>query len=438
MVITGALMAFGLLAVSTTSCHIDEVQQLFAQRTTNALRIEALLSDCVSANSTDYRVPLLRGVLARDRGDLRAAAALLLASHDLAPTEATPMLELAITDEWLGALAAADQLYAQVLTLDPASRPAILGRARVARARYRLTDAAAYYQRLLNVNANDVDALAGMAWVMLAENRFDESRALFGRVLVLAPGNTDATTGLADVAQGWRDRYDLGSGYTNAPSGIAWSGIAAASFKTSAFDTLELGAVHNSNEISTPDFLYQRTLATDDFHVGYIHQVPAQYSWSVGYDERLYHSLSDQHWLQVGGSAYVTPRVQTFATYRQSFGAPEWNDYLATAGVIVPISRTWDVQTTGYIGTYRPEISPGTFAPLRSADAVGLDLQNQVPGRAFFTAGVSYSDSGVVNFDLHARAIIPISPGAAIAASWEHGTGVHLSQALLGVQFFEQ
>lgn len=435
MLINSALLAFGLLAVSTPSCHIEDVQQLFAHRMTAAVQIESLLADC-TANSTDYRVPLFRGILARDRGDLRTAAALLRQSHDLAPSESVPMLELALTEEWLGSFAAADDLYVQVLAVDPQSRPAILGRARVARARYRLADAGALYQRLLNVNPNDVDAIAGMAWVMLADNRFDESRALFRRVLVLAPVNADATAGLADVAVGWRDRFDLAGGYTNAPAGIAWSGIAAASLKTSAVDTLELGAVHNSNEIPTPDFLYQRSLASDDFHAGYVRQLPAMYSWSVDYDERVYRSLSDQHWLQVGGSAYVAPRVQVFATYRDSFGATEWNDYLATAGVILPISRTWDVQTTGYVGNYRPEISLGTFAPLRSANAVGLDLQHQIPGRAFFTAGTSYSNSGVANFDLHARAIVPISPGAAIAASWEHGTGVHLTQALLGVQFF--
>src|SRR5260370_22899211 len=132
-------------------CDIDEAQRFFGQQPGPVETVERLLADCQKAGSTDYRVYMFLGVMARDAGERERAIEFLKKAHDMAPEAQNPALELAFTLEAKHAREAG-RLYDEILKRDPSSRPAMLGLARVARSQNRLDEAHALYQRLLEVN----------------------------------------------------------------------------------------------------------------------------------------------------------------------------------------------------------------------------------------------------------------------------------------------
>src|SRR5258708_11773298 len=110
---------------------------------------------------------MFRGVMARDAGDTDRAVELLQKAHQTAPGEPNPALELAFTLERQHGRAAAE-IYEEILSKDPSSRPALLGLARVARGQYRLDQARGIYVQLLNKKPRDPAALNGPRCVALA------------------------------------------------------------------------------------------------------------------------------------------------------------------------------------------------------------------------------------------------------------------------------
>ena len=190
------LPAFSAVLVSAANaqqaCEIEEAQRLFAQQPRPVGAVERLLQACVSAGATDYRIFMFQGVMARDAGDTDRAIELLQKAHQAAPGEPSPALELAFTLERQHGRAAAE-IYEEILSEDPSSRPALLGVARVAREQYRLDKARDIYVQLLKKNPRDPDALNGLAWVALAERNREEARAGFQGVLAMDPQNPGGT-----------------------------------------------------------------------------------------------------------------------------------------------------------------------------------------------------------------------------------------------------
>ena len=196
LVAASAAGLFSSGAHGQTGCDIDEAQRLFGQQPRPVETVERLLVDCQKAGSTDYRVYMFLGVMARDAGHRERAIEFLKTAHEMAPAEPNPALELAFTLE-AGHAAEAGDLYGEILKRDPRSRPAMLGLARVARSRNRLDDARALYQRLLEANPKDPEALNGMAWLALASRNREQARDGFEYVLTLDPGNEEAKVGLS-------------------------------------------------------------------------------------------------------------------------------------------------------------------------------------------------------------------------------------------------
>jgi tetratricopeptide (TPR) repeat protein len=205
-----AACAAGLLSIGAhaqPACDIDEAQRLFGQQPRPVETVERLLVDCQKAGSTDYRVYMFLGVMARDAGNRERAIEFLKKAHQMAPAEPNPALELAFTLE-AGHAAEAGDLYEEILKHDPHSRPAMLGLARVARSQNRLDDARALYQRLLEANPKDPEALNGMAWLALASRNREQARAGFEYVLMLDPGNEEAKVGLSKAPDVYRYLFD--------------------------------------------------------------------------------------------------------------------------------------------------------------------------------------------------------------------------------------
>lgn len=378
--------------------------------------IETLLADCDQAGSRDYRVPLIRGVIARQTHRLEAAAALLAKARMLAPHEPAPALELAVTDEWRGRTGAAMALYRQVLADDPTSRPALLGLARVARAQQRFAEARGIYRRLLASDPRDVDAQDGIAWVDLAEKRVGRSRSEFAGVLAASPDNAEARAGLAAARSAWRYQLDLTAGLTSGNSGASPGGGAELLGYVGATSQIDLGYYHNGSQLRSSELAVTTLLPLNDYRIGFNQTVPLSYHWSVSYDYRDHGDLPTEHWLAVGAGSYLTGGLQWFAGLRDSFGAAQWDNQLFQAGLSASLGHRWEVVATGYYASYKV-LGPANIALGHGHDAAfSADLNRQGPGNFFLNLGAGYSPASKV-VDVHGRVIVPVGGRNAIVFS---------------------
>lgn len=421
-------------AYCSPACQLDRAQTLFGQTPRPDATITALLDACANAGDQDYRIPLLQGVIARTQGRLDEAAALLEDAHRQAPQEKSPILELALTQEWRGQTHAARTLYAKVLARDPHSRAALLGLARVARAQYHFAEAKGYYDQLLQINPQDVDARNGLAWIALANKQFGPAHSGFSGVLALQPGNVEAQTGLNDLGKVWRYQLDLIGGATHTDVGSAGMGGADLQIATDAFNTFEVGDVFNSSQLPVTQLTQQTTLPTDDVRLGYYYRVPQGGNFSLAYDYRMHAGLPSEHWITASTGSYFGNGFQWVAGARTAFGAPEWNNLLLWAGATTQLSPLWQAEITGYFDSADYANAEHNFFNGGNTYAFVVDLNRQGPGNSFFNVGIGYSPD-ISNLDLHARFILPVTPRNDLLFAIEHVSINHEYQASLGWRF---
>jgi tetratricopeptide (TPR) repeat protein len=429
------LAALGPIAQADTSCRADEVQQLLIQKARAEVTVTRLLAACARVSSLDFHTLMMLGAVAREQGHLDQAADFFGKAHRLTPHDVAATLELAVTEEWRRDPQAARGLYQTALAANPASRPALLGLARVARAQYRLAEARGIYARLLQADPQDIEARNGMAWVALADKQLDDARNGFQAVLGSDPENAEARDGLSGVAHSWPYLLDLNGGLAHTPAGKAWSGSASLHVDLDATSTLEVGAYHYTNELPTVQLTEQTPLPSNDIRLGYYVRVPDSYNWALIYDYRDHDNLPTEHWLEARLGDYVIDRLQWFASVRQSFGAAEWDSRLVQAGLVVPLATTWEIVPTVYFQQAKIQRSPTTFQGERNLFAYGLDLNRQGPGNSFFNVGAGYSPD-ISNVDLHTRWVFPIGPQASLLVSVEHVSVNHEYQASIGWRYY--
>ena len=315
------------IAEAQHGCEIEEAQRLFGQNPRPTEKVERLLAACQVSGSTDYRVYMFLGVIARDAGDSELAATHLRKAHAMAPQEPNPALELGFT---LEAKRPKDAriVYEQFLARVPASRPAMLGLARVARSQNRLDEAGRLYERLLSVDPQDPEALNGMAWLELAERNRNQARAKFEHVLEIQPTNEEAKTGLSNSRDVYRYQLETSGLVVSTDEGTSVGSQVRGTAGITAFDTLELGWRHYSNELSTVSEIGLSTLPSQDITLGYHRLVPLSYAFSLVYDYRDYSAQPTEHWLEGSTNIYITDNLQWFGGYRWSFGAEQYDGHL--------------------------------------------------------------------------------------------------------------
>jgi tetratricopeptide (TPR) repeat protein len=409
------------------ACEIEEAQRLFAQQPRPVAVVERLLQACVSAGATDYRIFMFQGVMARDAGDTDRAIELLQRAQQMAPAEPNPALELAFTLERQHGRAAAE-IYEEILSKDPASRPALLGLARVARGQYRLDKARSIYAQLLKKNPQDPDALNGLAWLALAERNREEARAGFQGVLVMDPQNQEARTGLSKVEEVYRYVFDASGVFVSTNMGTSWGAGAAGLFGITAVDTLEVGELHYTNELQTLTFAGVAVLPSDDIRVGYYRLVPFQYNVSVTYDFRAHTALPDEHWVEGSAGFYITDYLRWFGSYRQAMGGPQWNGRLIRTGLGVSLSPSWEVTASGF------DAAQAVFNNYQNIFSWVVDVVYHGPANTLVVAGVGYSPL-LDNTDLHARAVVPITDRIAVQLAAVHNSINADMRATVGLRF---
>jgi tetratricopeptide (TPR) repeat protein len=425
------LPAFSAVLASAANaqqaCEIEEAQRLFGLQPRPVAAVEKLLLACLSAGATDYRIFMFQGVMAREAGDSDRAIQLLQKSHDIAPNELNPALELAFTLEHDHRRQAA-RIYEDILAKDPASRPALLGLARVARGQYRLDKARGIYEELLKSNPKDTEALNGLAWLALAERNREQARAGFEGVLAMDSQNSEAQVGLSKLEEVYRYVLDVNGAFVSTNMGTSWGAGALGLIGITAVDTLEVGEFHYTNELQTLTFAGVSVLPSDDIRVGYQRLVPFQYNLSVTYDYRGHTAIPAEHWVEGSAGFYVTDYLRWFGSYRQAFGASQWNGRLIRTGLAVSLSDSWEVTASGFNAAQQ------IFNNYQNIWSWVFDVVYHGPANALVVVGVGYSPL-FDNIDLHARAIVPVTDRIAVQAAVAHNSINADTRATVGLRF---
>lgn len=407
-------------------CEIDEAQRLFGEQPKPLARINELLSACVRANSKDYRVYMFLGVMARDAGDQKDAIEHLRKAHELAPTELNPALELAFTLELKHGSEAA-KIYRKVLARDPDERHALLGLARVDRGQQKLEDARAIYDRMLQRNPRDADALNGLAWLQLANRNREKARSEFQEVLAQDPNNDEAKIALTKVNDVYKYVFDTSGAFVSTTNGNSWGFGASALIGLDAFNTIEVGEYHFTNELVTVGAAGLAVLPSNDVRLGFYHTVPQYYNFSLTYDYRTHDTLPSEHWIEGGAGFYVTDRIKWFGTYRQAFGAPQWNGRLIRTGLGLILSDSWEVSPSVFSS------AQNIFNNYQNIFSWVFDVTYRGPENLLVVFGAGYSPL-INNVDLHARTILPLTERFGLTASIAYNSTNADTRATAGIR----
>ena len=400
---------------------------MFGQQPRPTAEVERLLAACQAANSTDYRVYMFLGVMARDADDREQAITYLRQSHEMAPEEPNPALELGVTLEAKHP-AEARKVYEDVLARDPGSRPAMLGLARVARSQNRLDDAHALYERLLAVNSKDPDALNGMAWLALANRDREVAVAGFEHVLTIEPSNEEAKIGLSKAPDVYRYMVDTTGTMVSTVNGTSWGYGARGTAGITPFDSLELGWQHFTDELRTVTSGGVATLPSQDITVGYNRLVPLNYAVALVYDYRGHIGLPTEHWVDGSGAYYVTDWLRLFGGYRQAFGAFQYDGRLIRAGLSATVVPSWEITATVY------DSAQAIFNNYKNLWTPVVDITYYGPRNLLIVAGVGYSPL-IDNLDLHARAILPVTDRVALQLIAGHNSVSDDTRVTAGLRF---
>ncbi len=418
-------------ALPSASCDIGAVQQLLGQQPRPAAEVDQALDACERAAPQDWRVHWLRGVVARDAGRLNDAVAALGRAREIAPAEAAPALDLAVTHEWLNDPDAARAVYEGVLGRDPGSRPALLGKARVARAQGRLEEARGIYSQIIVSSPQDLEATNGLAWLDLADLRVDVARARFDKVIAADPGNAEAKQGLQRLAETWRYRLDAGVGTANLAAGTSRTGYLGLLVNLNASDQVEVALGRNTRELPSERLADPTPLPSWTGRVGYRSRFDNGPGWSAAYEYRERSATSPEHRVEVGLDGRfpgVADRVQWFVGLRQSFSTPSDNR-LARAGLSVAFAPHWSVAGTFYAG--RDKLSG-------SSSAVALDLYREVGAMgSLFNIGIGHSPDPD-NISLHARLVYPVAQMQALVVGVERRSLGNEVEATVGWRVYWQ
>jgi Tfp pilus assembly protein PilF len=414
-------------ASAQSSCDVEQAQRLFGQQPRPTAEVQQLLAACQAAGSTDYRVYMFLGVIARDAGERALAIKYLQKAHEMAPQEPNPALELGFTLE-AEHPREARKVYEPIMARDPASRPALLGLARVARSQNRLDEARALYERLLAVNPKDPEALNGMAWLALSHRNREEAKAGFEHVLTIQPDNEEAKIGLSKAPDVYRYLFDASGMLVSTAQGSSWGFGARGTAGITPFDTLELGWQHFTNELTTVSYIGFATLPSDDITVGYHRLVPLSYAFSLVYDYRGHASLPTEHWIDGSVAFYLTDWLRWFGGYRQAFGGLQYDGRLIRSGFSATFAPSWEATATVY------NSAQAVFNNYQNLWTWVFEITYYGPRNLLLVGGVGYSPL-IDNVDLHARAILPVTDRIALQVIAAHNSINADTRVTAGLRF---
>ena len=195
-----------------------------------------------------------------------------------------------------------------------------------------------------------------------------------------------------------------------------------------AYDTLELGWYHYTNELQTVTAVGVATLPSDDIIVGYHRLVPLSYAVSLYYDYRGHANLPTENWFGGSVDLYLTDWLRWFGGYRQAWGAFQYDGRLIRTGLSATIAPSWEVTGTAY------DSAQAIFNNYQNLWTGVIDLTYYGPRNLLLTGGVGYSPL-IDNLDLHARAILPVTDRIALQLIAAHNSVNADTRVTAGLRF---
>ena len=169
-------------------------------------------------------------------------------------------------------------------------------------------------------------------------------------------------------------------------------------------------------------------LPSDDLRAGYHRLVPLSYAVSVVYDYRAHASLPTEHWLDGGATIYITDYLRWFGSYRQMFGAFQYNGRLIRTGLSVSLNDSFEVSGTFY------DAAQAVFNNYQNILSWVVDVTYHGPRNTLVVAGVGYSPL-IDNVDLHARTILPVTDRVGVQLAVGHNSINYDTRATVGLRF---
>ncbi len=136
----------------------------------------------------------LRGILARDTGDLELSLKLLRKAVDAAPADPEPAAELGLSYLASGYLQLAEAALRKALARDPDSRKALANLGALLQYRGHVRASIDCHRRVLELDPDDVEVRCNLATTLVEAGRGDEGLAECDAALAAAPGCTELLT----------------------------------------------------------------------------------------------------------------------------------------------------------------------------------------------------------------------------------------------------
>ncbi len=387
----------GLILLNQKNPPLDTIQVLLRY------------ADIHEPNSTSTL--MLHGLLARYFKDYKSAILWLgRAMQTAKPENDIPALELAVTYEWAAELTKALFIYQEILFKKPNDHSALLGKARVLRALYQISQSKAIYQQLLNQSPKDVDVLNGYGETLLTNYEFKQARKVFDEALTLSPENKQTASDLQILNKATKNILGLTGGYYAVPPQSS-EGMNLFYFRhLNATDGLTLFATHNTKQIESGFGMGPTLLPNNSLLLGYQRIVPQKYSWQLSYDARQHNGLPFEHRAFGMGSFFLHPNLEWFNGLRVIAPKP-WNTQLYISGLTVYTPLPANVTVTGFwteqqIGGY--------------SSSYVLDFSKEFSNSFFYDLGTSYLPQQQKSWEIHGKILLPIFRNHALVGEFSH------------------
>lgn len=389
----------------------DRGLMLLNQKNPPIPQIQALLwqSDCNDPNTASNL--MLHGLLARYFKNYPVAITWLKrAVQSAKPGDYGPAFELAVTYEWATELNNALWIYQEILFSKPDDRVALLGKARVLRALYKIAQAKLIYEQLLKKSPEDTEALNGYGETLLVNYQFKQARAVFNEALRLSPKNKQTAADIQLLNKATSHILAVTWGHYVVPPNNA-DGINIYYFKNlNATDGLTLFATHNNRQIESGFGTGPTLLPSNSLLVGYQRILPKRYSWQISYDGRQHDGHPFEHRAFGLGNLFLANNLEVFGGSRL-IGSKPWNIKLFLSGLTLYTHLPVNITATGYwaqqqIGGY--------------TSSYVLDLSKEYNNRLYYDIGMSYLPQQLNSWEVHGKLILPIFNNLSLVGECSH------------------
>lgn len=402
-------------------CPVNEGLQLLNEANPPMNQIQDILAQCDAEDPNDVQVLLLHGLFARYAAKTthhyQLAISWLQKAYNVATADnESPGLELATTYEWNKQFSKAKTIYEQILQINPNSRAALLGLARVNQAQYRIKLANEIYLGLLQKNPDDIEVLNALAMLEMMNKKFTAAKNYLTKAQALDPENEEILLSLNQLSNATKYRLDVIGGQYSVEGQKSIHSELNFFADINATDQILVMLEHNSDELAIGLFFDPTTLPSNSASLGFTRQYPDEYGFSVKYDARERKTQPEENRFAFNANLYVFSNLQWFAGVREGFPTP-FNNQLFWSGLTLYTPLPANLTVTQYLGYQELPNNPETI----KSRATSVGLSKEYPNYVYYNVGFSYSPTTPVSpWGVFGKLVLPTWKHQAIEATYEH------------------